>query len=116
MNLYKTCNAKPYTFLVIDPLHFRKNLLQRTKKLIMTIDDKIRDENLQQNINREASKISAQLSGKIDKYENLTGKEILPSTWSQKEEQANFTYSPSGKALALFYVIMVMRICLFKEL
>ena len=47
MNLYKTCNAKPYTFLVIDPLHFRKNLLQRTKKLIMTIDDKIRDENLQ---------------------------------------------------------------------
>ena len=116
MNLYKTCNAKPYTFLVVDPLHFRKNLLQRTKKLIMTIDDKIRDENLQQNINREASKISAQLSGKIDKYENLTGKEILPSTPSQKEEQANFTYSPSGKALALFYVIMVMRICLFKEL
>ena len=47
MNLYKTCNAKPYTFLVIDPLHLRKNLLQRTKKLIMTIDDKIRDENLQ---------------------------------------------------------------------
>ena len=35
----------------------------------MTIDDKIRDEKLQYDINREAAKISALLSGKIDKYE-----------------------------------------------
>ena len=44
----------------------------------MTIDDKVRDEKLQYNINREATKISALSSGKIDKYEYLTGKEILP--------------------------------------
>ena len=37
----------------------------------MTIDDKNRDEKLQYDINREAAKISALLSGKIDKYENF---------------------------------------------
>ena len=34
----------------------------------MTIDDKIRDENLQYDINRESTKISALSRGKIDKY------------------------------------------------
>ena len=43
----------------------------------MTIHDKIRDEKLQQDINREATKISALSSGKIDKNEYLTGEEIL---------------------------------------
>ena len=33
----------------------------------MTIDDKIRDKNLQQHINREAAKVSALSSVKIDK-------------------------------------------------
>ena len=49
----------------------------------MTVDDRIRDEIKQCNINREAIKISALSSGKIDKYEYLTGKEILPSNESQ---------------------------------
>ena len=40
----------------------------------MTIDDKIRDEKLQYDINRDAAKISPLSSGKIDKYEK-----ILPS-------------------------------------
>ena len=44
----------------------------------MTIDDKIRDEKLQYDMNREATKISALSSRKIDKYEFLTGEEILP--------------------------------------
>ena len=39
----------------------------------MTIDHKIRVEKMQSDINREAAKISALLSGKIDKYEYLTG-------------------------------------------
>ena len=64
----------------------------------MTIDDKIRDEKLQYDINREAAKISALSSGKIDKYEYLTGEEILPSDQSRIIEQAKFTYSPLGKA------------------
>ena len=65
----------------------------------MTADDEIRDEKLQYDINREAAKISALSSGKIDKYEYLTGEEILPSDQSRIIEQANFTYSPLGKAL-----------------
>ena len=45
----------------------------------MTIDGQIENEKLQYNINNEAAKISALSSGKIDKYEYLTGEEILPS-------------------------------------
>ena len=45
----------------------------------MTTDDKSRAEKLQYDINREAAKISALSSGKIAKYEYLTGEEILPS-------------------------------------
>ena len=65
----------------------------------MATDEKIKDEKLQCNINIEAGKISTLLSGKIDKYEYLAGKEILPSDQSRTIEQANFTYSPLGKAL-----------------
>ena len=64
----------------------------------MTIDDKIRDEKLQYDINREAAKISALSSGKIDKYEFLTVEEILPPDQRRMIEQAKFTYSPLGKA------------------
>ena len=64
----------------------------------MTIDDKIRDEKLQYNINREAAKISVLSSDKIHKYEYLTGEDILPSNKQQIIEQAKFTYSPLGKA------------------
>ena len=65
----------------------------------MTIDDKIGDEKLQYDINREAAKISALSSGKIDKYEYLTGEEVLCSNQKQIIEQATFTYSPLGKVL-----------------
>ena len=64
----------------------------------MTINDQIRDEKLQYDINREAAKISALSSGEIDKYEYLTGEVILPSNEQQITEQGKFTYSPLGKA------------------
>ena len=64
----------------------------------MTIDDKIRDENLQYDINREAAKISVLSSGKIDKYEYLKGEEILPPDQRRVIEQAKFSYSPLEKA------------------
>ena len=63
----------------------------------MTIEDQNRDEKLQYDINREAAKISDLLSGKIDKYEYLTGEEIIPFNQQQIIEQAKFTYSPLGK-------------------
>ena len=65
---------------------------------MMTINDQIKDEKLQYNINTEAAKISALLSGKLHKYKYLTGKDILPSTQQQIIDQTQFTYSPLGKA------------------
>ena len=64
----------------------------------MTIEDQIRDEKPQYDINREAAKISALSSGKIDKYEYLTGEKILPSNQQPIIEQAKYTYSPLRKA------------------
>ena len=64
----------------------------------MTIDDKVKHENLKYDDNREAEKISALTAGKIDKYEYLTGEEILPSDQSRIIEQTKFIYSPLGKA------------------
>ena len=64
----------------------------------MTIEDRIRDEKLQYDINRETPKISVLSSGKINKYEYLTGEQILSSNQQQIIEQAKFTYSLMGKA------------------
>ena len=63
----------------------------------MTIDDKIRDEKLQNDINREAPNISAS-SNKIDEYDYLTGEETLTSNQRQIIEQTKFAYSPLRKA------------------
>ena len=49
----------------------------------MTIEDQIKDEKLQYDINKEAAKISALSLGKLDKYEYLTDEEILPSNQQQ---------------------------------
>ena len=64
----------------------------------MTIGDHVRDEKLQYDINREAAKISALSSLKIDKHEYLTGEEILPSNQKQIIEETKLTHSPLGKA------------------
>ena len=64
----------------------------------MTIDDKIRNEKLQYDINREAAEITALPSSKIDTHEYLTGKEILPSDQSRMIEQTKLTYCLLGKA------------------
>ena len=61
----------------------------------MTIDDKIRGEKLKLDIIGE--KILVLSSAKIDKYEYLTGEEILPSDQRQIIEQAKFSYSPLRK-------------------
>ena len=42
--------------------------------------------------------MSALSSGKLDKYEYLTGEEILPCNQQQITEQAKFIYYPLGKA------------------
>ena len=62
----------------------------------MSINDQIRNEKLRYNINREAAKISALSSGKIHKYEYLTGEDILPSNRQQIIEETKFTYLGKG--------------------
>ena len=49
----------------------------------MTINDPIRDEKLQYDINREAGKTQTLSSGKIHKYGHITGEDILPSNQQQ---------------------------------
>ena len=63
----------------------------------MTINDQIKDEKLQYDINREVVKIPALSSANIHKYEYLTGEDILQSIQQQIIQQARFTYSPLGK-------------------
>ena len=62
------------------------------------MNDQIRDEEIQYELDREAAKVSALSSGKIHKYEYLTGEDILPSNQQQIIEQEKFTYSPLGEA------------------
>ena len=100
MNLYKKYTAKPFLFFVINatlasdnPLRFRKNLSRKNIEITMTINDKIRDEKLQYGINKEAAKISALSSGKIDKYEYLIDEEVLLSDQSRIIVRVKFTYS-----------------------
>ena len=79
---------------------FTKNVLK--KHIVFNYwcySHKIRDEKLQHDINKKAAKIAALSSQKIDKYEYLTGEEILPSNQRQTVEQAKFAYLPSGKVL-----------------
>ena len=95
-NIYRKFTTEPYSFLVNDttlasnnPLKFRKNhfgtecnsIVQNVIPLykIMAINDQIRDEKLQNDIDRKAAEISAKSSGNLHKYEYLTGEDILPS-------------------------------------
>ena len=64
----------------------------------MTIDDQIRDEKLKYNIDGEATIKSSVSSDRIDKYQYLTGEEILPFNQKEIIEQDKFTYFPLGKA------------------
>ena len=66
---------------------------------MVAIEDQIKDEKLQYNINRKAAKISALSSGKLDKYEYLTGEEKLPSNQQQIIQQAKSIYSLLEKAI-----------------
>ena len=65
----------------------------------MAIDDKIRDEKLRYEINREAAKISAKTLDTPYKYEYHPGEEIIPSDQKQLIEQIKFQYGPLWKAL-----------------
>ena len=82
----------------------------------MVIDDKINDEKLQYDINKEAVKISALSSEKIDKYEYLTGEEIIALNQKQIIQQAKFIYYLFGKAFEKqTKSIAALKSCCFKN-
>ena len=62
---------------------------------IKTLDKKLMQNEAQYDLDKRAAKISAFSSNNLDKYEYLTGEDLVlkPSTL----EQAKFEYSPLGK-------------------
>ena len=63
----------------------------------MKLDDKIRDEKLQYDINRKV-RTYASLLGKIDKYKYLIGEEILSTQKYRRTKDAKCSYSMLGIA------------------
>ena len=85
-----------------NPLRFRKNLFESltlTDELKKNLDNKIKANQAQYDLRREAAKISA-LSSKdlLEKYEYLTGEDLghRPSVL----EKTKFEYSPLGAVLS----------------
>ena len=64
----------------------------------MTINNKVRDEQLQYNINQEGANVLVLPFGNIDENKYLSGEEILLQNQRRLTEQVKFTYSPLGKA------------------
>ena len=64
----------------------------------MTIDDKMRKKNFNMVLTEKQQKYQHYYPQKKDKYEYLTGEEILPSVQSRVIEQAKFPYSSLEKA------------------
>ena len=64
----------------------------------MVIDNQIKDEKQQYDLNREAAKISTLSSGKINKYQYLTLEEISPPNQKQIIEQTKLSYLPIDKS------------------
>ena len=73
---------------------FTKNVSQN-----YVIHDKLRNESYNTILAKKQQKYQVISSSKIDKYEYLTWKEILPSNQIQFIEQGKFSYSPLGKTL-----------------
>ena len=65
----------------------------------MKIHDKMIDEKVQYDINRETAKISALSSDETEKYEYFAGEEILPSDQGRIKEQLRLFILHSAKYL-----------------
>ena len=62
---------------------------------VKILDDKIKANKAQYNLDREAAKVFALSSGKLEKYEYLTGEDLAYKP--DVIQKANFEYSPPGK-------------------
>ena len=62
---------------------------------VKILDDKIKANKAQYDLDRETAKISALSSGKLEKYEYLTGEKLRYK--ADVIQKAEFEYSPLGK-------------------
>ena len=111
MNIYREYTIEPYNFLTIDTMLAASDPLRFTEKIVWIfikttlidelkiLDDKIKANQAQYDLGREAAKISA-LSSKdlLEKYEYLTGEDLghRPSVL----QKTKFEYSPLGMSLS----------------
>ena len=97
---------KPYFLLTIDTtlppddsLRFRKKsfrfFIKMTLDQVKILDNKIKTNQAQYDLDREAAKISAFSSGELEKYEYLTGEDLQYKP--DVIQKAKFEYSPLGK-------------------
>ena len=66
---------------------------------IKTIDNKVKQNKAQYNLDNQTAKISALSSGNVSKYEFLTGRDVSPEKDLLKKvaTMKRFEYSPLGK-------------------
>ena len=109
LKIYRNCTNEPYSFLTIDttlpannPKRFRKiffrfSFIKTTlTEQVKILDDKIKTNKAQYDLDREAPKISALSSGELEKYKYLTDEDL--GYKSDVIQKAKFEYSPFGKA------------------
>ena len=80
LKIYRNCTKEPYSFLTIDVRHPTM---------------KIRANQAQYDLDREAANISALSGGEIEKYEYLTGEDL--GYKPDVIQKPKFEYSPLGK-------------------
>ena len=89
LKIYRNCTKEPYSFLTIDttlpaddPMRFRKNFSNSSfTKITLTgqvkiLDDKIRANKAQYDLNRQTIKISVLSSKDLEIYEYLTSEDV----------------------------------------
>ena len=102
VKIYRNCTKEPYNFVTIDTAQpvdkkFKKNFNDPLQKMtineqIKILDDKIRSNQAQYDLDRQNAKISALSSGELDKYEYLSGEDLGYNP--DVVQKAKFEYSP----------------------
>ena len=102
LKIDRNCTKEPYSFLTVDTtlpannsMRFRKFIKMTLTEPVKILDDKIKANKAQYDLNREAAKISALSSSELEKYECLTGEDL--GYKPDVIQKAKFEYSPLGK-------------------
>ena len=106
IKIHRVCRKEPFNFLtmiLLKTINLLK-ILRRLVKKILTVEDKlkildnkIRKSKADYDLYRKNTKISALPSGKLDKYEYLTGEDL--GYRPDPVQKAKFEYSPLGQVL-----------------